>query len=88
MSTQSPDPTPGKSRRERVYRTTPAERRLQARLAAQTRWARTTPAERRAATQAARDAFTAQLNSAPNPAAARAAHMTAMSLKASRNKRS
>lgn len=67
-------------------RLTPEQRSMRARLAAQTRWANTT--DRSAATQAARDALAAKWEAAPDPAAARAAHMTRMTLAASRARRS
>lgn len=66
----------------------PEERRLQTRLAAQTRWARTTPEQRRQATAKARAAFQEQLDQSPNPAAARAAHQTAMTLAALKKRKS
>lgn len=59
---------------------------MQARLAAQSRWAQIT--DRSAATRAARDALAAKWEAAPDPAAARAAHMTRMALASSRARKS
>lgn len=66
----------------RVSRLTPEQRQMQARLAAQTRWAQTT--DRSAATRPARDALAAKWEAAPDPAAAQRAHMTRMALASSR----
>lgn len=55
---------------------------MQARLAAQTRWAHT--ADRTAATRPAREALAAAWDEAPDPVAARKAHMTRMALASSR----
>lgn len=71
----------------RVSRQSPEERRLQARLAAQTRWANTPRADRTAATQPARDGLEAKFAAAPDPDTARKAHQTRMTLAAARTKR-
>ena len=63
---------------------TPEQRRLRARVAAQSRWASRTEAERRAETQAARDGFTARFAAAPDPDRALRAHMNRLALKSSR----
>ena len=55
---------------------------MQARLAAQTRWARTE--DRSAATRPARAALAAKWAESPDPTNAMRAHMTAMALAASR----
>ena len=66
----------------RVSRLTPEQRRMQAQVAALTRWANT--ADRSAATRAARDALAAKFDDSPNPDAARAAHYARMALASSR----
>lgn len=66
----------------RKSRLTAEQRQMQARLAAQTRWANTT--DRSVATRPAREAFAAKFDDAPNPDAARAAHYTRMALASSR----
>jgi hypothetical protein len=63
---------------------TPAQRSMLARLAAQSRWAQVS--DRAAATKAARDALAAKWAAAADPKAAKAAHMTRMSLAASRSR--
>lgn len=59
---------------------------MQARLAAQTRWAQTT--DRSAATRPAREALAARWEEAPDPDAARKAHYTRMALASSIARRS
>lgn len=59
---------------------------MQARLAAQTRWANTT--DRTAATRPAREALAAKWDEAEDPASARRAHMTRLALRSSMARRS
>lgn len=68
--------------RRRVSRLTAEQRSLQARLAAQTRWANTN--DRTAATRPAREALAAKWDDAADPALARKAHMTRLALLSSR----
>lgn len=75
------------ARRRYVSRLTPEQRSMQARLAAQTRWANATPTERTAATRPAREALAAKWDEAPDPASARRAHMTRLALASSRARR-
>lgn len=79
----TPDSAPAASGRS--TKLTPAQRSMRARLAAQSRWSRVT--DRAAATKAARDALAAKFAAAPDPAAAKAAHMTRMTLAASRSRK-
>lgn len=65
---------------------TPEQRRLRAKVAAQTRWANRTAEQRRAETQAARDGFTRRFASAADPDRALTAHMNALALKSSRSR--
>lgn len=65
---------------------TPAQRSMQARMAALTRWSNTT--DRTGATSAAREALAAKWDSSPDPAAARKAHYTRMALASSRARKS
>lgn len=91
--TAQPTSTPAAGAPERltrryVSRLTPAQRSLQARLAAQSRWAKTAPGARSQATAPARAALAAQWDAAPDPDLARRAHMTRLALASSRARKS